>query len=176
MRSAREIAEAIRNLSKADWARLKMLARSHARVEISAEDLLQEAFTRALEGRRHCPVDVDIVKFLDGAMRSISDGEQQKFANRSVQVQIDEESNATDSSENLEDLFVSSEQYANVYEEISSLFEDDSAAKDIVEGIIEGFTAEELRELTGLDKKAYDTKRKLMRRRIVKKYPGGWKP
>ena len=176
MRSAREIAEVIRNLSQADWARLRMLARSHARVEISAEDLLQEAITRALEGTRRCPVDVGIVKFLEGAMRSISDGEQQKLANRSVHVQIDEESNSTGSSENIEDCIVSSEQYANVYEEISSLFEDDSAAKDIVEGIIEGFTAAEQRELTGLDKTAYDTKRKLIRRRIDKKYPGGWKP
>ena len=35
---------------------------------------------------------------------------------------------------------------------------------------------DEVRELTGLDKTAYDSKRKLIRRRIDKKYPEGFKP
>ena len=41
---------------------------------------------------------------------------------------------------------------------------------------MEEMTAEEMRELTGLDKTGYDSKRKLIRRRIDKQYPEGWKP
>jgi hypothetical protein len=42
--------------------------------------------------------------------------------------------------------------------------------------VMEELTVDEMRELTGLDKIAYDSKRKLIRRRIDKQYPGGWKP
>jgi RNA polymerase sigma-70 factor (ECF subfamily) len=41
---------------------------------------------------------------------------------------------------------------------------------------MENLNADELRELTGLDKTAYDSKLKLIRRRIDNKYPEGWKP
>lgn len=57
-----------------------------------------------------------------------------------------------------------------------ALFDDDSQALDLVEGIMEGFGADELRELTGLDGTAYASKRRLIRRTIDKHYPAGWKP
>lgn len=37
-------------------------------------------------------------------------------------------------------------------------------------------TAEELRELTGLSLTAYNSKRRLIRRRIDNAFPQGWKP
>lgn len=57
-----------------------------------------------------------------------------------------------------------------------ALFNDDSQARDLVEGIMEGFSADELRELTGLAGTAYASKRRLIRRTIDKRYPEGWKP
>jgi RNA polymerase sigma-70 factor (ECF subfamily) len=57
-----------------------------------------------------------------------------------------------------------------------ALFKDDPVARDLLEGIMEDFDADELRELTGLDKTAYASKRRLIRRTIDKHYPGGWKP
>ena len=176
IKSPEEIAEAIRSLSDADWIRLKKIAQLYARVVISPEDLLQEAFLRALNGDRRCPASVDVVKFLAEAMRSIGDAEQQKLASRMEAVGIDEGTDVSSSVENPEDQIASANQYASVRKDILSLFEDDLAAKDIVEGTIEDFTAEELRELTDLDKRAYDTKRKLIRRRIDKRYPEGWQP
>jgi RNA polymerase sigma-70 factor (ECF subfamily) len=41
---------------------------------------------------------------------------------------------------------------------------------------MDGWSAEELRAYTGLDKTAYDSKRKLIRRRLNKAYSEGWKP
>jgi hypothetical protein len=42
--------------------------------------------------------------------------------------------------------------------------------------MMDDMAGEELRELTGLDKVAYDSKRKAIRRKIAKHYPNGWKP
>ena len=68
------------------------------------------------------------------------------------------------------------EETAQRRHDLLALFDDDPQARDIVEGTIAGMTADDMRELTGLDKKAYDSKRKLIRRRIDKKYPDGWTP
>ena len=57
-----------------------------------------------------------------------------------------------------------------------ALFNEDLQARDLVEGMMEDFTAEELRKLTELDETAYASKRRLIRRTIDKHYPEGWKP
>ena len=46
--------------------------------DLSADDILQEAFCRALAGARHSPINVDLVRFLVQAMRSIASGEIEK--------------------------------------------------------------------------------------------------
>lgn len=181
-RSSAEIVEAIRGLSAADWVRLKKVAAYYARPAVPAQDLLQEAFVRALDGSRVCPAHVDAVRFLAEAMRSIADGEQEKANRRPALVSIEGGSGAAtamsvpDPALSVESRIVQAEQDARMRADLLALFEDDSAAKDIVEGTMEGMTAEDLRELTGLDRTAYDSKRKLIRRRIDKRYPEGWQP
>lgn len=181
-RSRVEIVEAIRGLSAADWVRLKRVAAYYARPTISAQDLLQEAFIRALDGSRICPAHVDVVRFLAEAMRSIADGEREKAERRPTLVPIESGSGAAaalscpDPTPGVEDRIVQAEQEARMRADLLALFDDDPAAKDIMEGTMEGMTAEELRELTGLDRTAYDSKRKLIRRRIDKRYPAGWQP
>ena len=181
-KSRAEIVEAIRGLSPTDWVRLKKVAAYYARPAIPAQDLLQEALVRALDGSRVCPVHVDAVRFLAEAMRSIADGEQEKAERRPALVPIEESGGATeamncpDPAPGVEARIAQAEQESRMRADLLALFEDDPAAKDIVEGTIEGMTAEELRELTGLDRTAYDSKRKLIRRRIDKRYPEGWQP
>ena len=73
-----EIAKAIRALTPADWIRLNKVAVAYsAGRPIGPEDLLQEAFARAMDGR-HCPAGVTAVRFLAEAMRSIAHGEGEK--------------------------------------------------------------------------------------------------
>lgn len=181
-KSKAELVEAMLRLSAADWVRLKKVAAYYARPVIPAPDLLQEAFVRALDGSRVCPAHVDAVRFLAEAMRSIADGEQEKFDRRPALVSIDGGSDAAaamnfpDSAPGVECRIVQAEQDARIRADLLGLFNDDPAAKDIVEGTMEGMTAEELRELTGLDRTAYESKRKLIRRRIDKRYPEGWQP
>ena len=69
-----EIEEAIRSLSTAELLRLHKAARYYCRRRslLHPDDLLHEAFARAIDGSRGCPRDVDVVRFLALAMRSIA--------------------------------------------------------------------------------------------------------
>jgi len=182
-RSRDEIASAIRALTPADLVRLRKVAQHYAagrRIEVN--DLLQEAFVRAIDSRA-CPTHVSVVKFLAEAMRSIAHGEAEKVENRLILVSVAQTGqhqmdalDYPDAAQNAEAGLVSEQDAAAIRRALLALFDDDPVARDIVEGSMEEMTAEELRELTGLDKTAYDSKRKLIRRRIDKAYPEGWKP
>ena len=196
LRTPNEIAHAIQDLSDADWTRLGRVAALYARNgRIEPDDLLQEAFRRALDGRRNCPVHIHPVKFLAEAMRSIADGELEKSGVRPRSV-ADDESQKGEARPRLvpianhggdetavdpPDPALDPEQRAGSAEEAAamrvcllSLFEDDEIAQVILEGMMEGIEGEELQELTDLDNTAYQSKRRLIRRRINKKYPEGW--
>lgn len=191
-----EFACAIRDLSDADWIRLRQVATIYARNPvIEPDDLLQEAFHRALDGRRKCPVRVDLVRFLAEAMRSIADGELERSGARRRSNDEDEarkrevaprlvpianhggDEPAVDPPDpglDPEQRAVSGQEAAAMRACLVSLFEDDEIAQVILEGMMEGIDGEELRELTDLDKTAYQSKRRLIRRRIVKRFPKGW--
>lgn len=177
-RSRDEIADAIRGLTPAQWARLKKVAhRLTFGRPVEPEDLLQMAYASALDGRT-CPANVDVVRFLAEAMRSIADGEVDKARRRVVLVPVpktgeneDEEVEFPDDRPTVEERRISDENVAEMRGAILALFNDDPTAQDLVEGVMAEMTAEELRELTGLDQKAYDSKRRLIRRRIDAAYP-----
>lgn len=186
IRSRDEIAAAIRSLTPADLARLKMVARKYAFGRpIGPDDLLQEAYMRALDSRA-CPAHVDVVKFLAESMRSIAHGEAEKVEHKVTLVVIantggsdDEACAVPDKVDDPEARMIAVEQAERciaVHAAIVALFDDDPIAQVVLEGMMEEMSAEEIRELTGLDKTAYDSKRKLIRRRIDKQYPEGWKP
>jgi DNA-directed RNA polymerase specialized sigma24 family protein len=185
-RSRDEIAAAIRSFTPADLARLKMVARRYSFGRpIEPDDLLQEAYTRALDSRA-CPAHVGVVKFLAEAMRSIAHGEAEKLEHKATFVPItatgaleDGTHSVPDGADDAETKIIIAQQAERsvaVHAVIVALFDDDYTAKLVLEGMMEDMTVEELRELTGLDKTAYDSKRKLIRRRIDKQFPEGFKP
>lgn len=185
-RSRDEIAAAIRSLTSADLARLKMVARKYAFGRpIEPDDLLQEAYFRALNSRA-CSAHVGVVKFLAEAMRSIAHGEAEKVEHKATFVPLataggpeDEACAVPDKTDDAEAQIIAAERAERcvaVHATIVALFDDDSIAKLVLEGVMEELTAEEVRELTGLNKTAYDSKRKLIRRRINTQYPEGWEP
>ena len=191
-----EFACAIRDLSDADWIRLRKVAAIYARDPlIEPGDLLQEAFRRALDGRRTCPAHVYPVRFLAEAMRSIADGELEKGGARRRSNHGNEgrkreapprlvpianhggDETAIDPPDpglNPEQRIGSDQEAAAMRACLISLFEDDEIAQVILEGMMEGIDGEELRDLTDLDKTAYQSKRRLIRRRILKRFPKGW--
>ena len=183
VRTRAEIAAAIRALSPAQWARLREIAGHYHALgcPMEAKDLLQEAFRRALD-ERNCPVSVDLVRFLDLAMRSIRDGELKRAKRRPVLVSPPppgarpaQMPDAIDPAPNAEKRLAAADEESareRKRQEIIGLFADDLAAQVIVEGMMEGTRGEDLRALTDLDTTAYQSKRRLIRRRIEKAIQG----
>lgn len=185
VRSREEIEAAIRGFTDAEWVRLRLVAKKYAgRFHMKDDDLLQEAFRRALEDDgKKCPVAVGVLPFLALAMRSIADDEKNLIENRSTHVPVIAGDAAEMAGEtvdppstelNAEERAVLTADSTEIRQAMKAIFKDDLVACDLVDGVIEGFTADELRELTGLDKIAYTSKRRFMRRTIDKHFPDGW--
>ena len=75
---------ALNALAPADLLRLRKKSAYRAMgTGMEGDDLLNEAIQRTLdEDGRNCPADVSVVVYLDNAMRSIADGEREKYARR----------------------------------------------------------------------------------------------
>ena len=180
VRSREEVAAAICALTDAQKARLRKVAQSYAWLyPLGADDLLSEAIARAIAGSRQCPKHVDVVKFLADAMRSIADAESKKIENQSEIVpvvlpgtEVDGAVDPMDSRVNAEETMIAAE----LREELLGLFQSDPQARDLLDGILEGYQGEELRMLTDLDETGFNTKRRLIRRTLNKRYPNGRKP
>ena len=179
-----EIHRVIAALGQADWLRLHKVARALCRYGgFDADDLLQEAFQRALDGVRQCPRDLEVTRFLAGVMRSIA-SDWSKARRRRPELRFNAPSGALldivvqvrDSSLDAEESLASTQESACVIERIKELFADDRAALKIIEGILEGRAGAELRSSAELGEKEFASKRRLIRRRIDKAFPKEWKP
>ena len=179
MRPPDEIRAQIEAFTDVDWLRVRKAAEYWARAYgADAEDVMQDALERAVDGSRQCPRDISIFTFLSGAMRSIS-GDERKARTRRAEIHlvaedgslvvdpIDDRLNATEAAQ-------SREAAEEIKQAVLDLFEDDLAAQTIVEGDMDGIEGEELRDLTGLDAKAFASKRRFVRRRIDRTYPKRW--
>ena len=173
-----EIVRAIRALSTASWNRLRRLATVLCRGRpIAPEDLLQETFARAIEGSRSCPRNVDIVRFLAEAMRSIASGTM-KVLSRQPEFQavalIGDDGVALDPPDwrpTAEQHAISDQETAEIKRVILDLFSDDVTARVMVEGMMDGMDGETLRQVTDLTKTGFASKRRFIRRRIDKAFP-----
>jgi DNA-directed RNA polymerase specialized sigma24 family protein len=180
VRSCDEIAAAICAFTDAQRIRLRKVAEKYAWLyPPGADDLLSEVIARALAGTRQCPTDVDLVKFLAEAMRSIAYDEAQKIENQVETVPVlqpgDDVMHAVDpmdSGMNAEEMMIG----AGLREELLGLFSGDPQARDLLDGIMEGYEGQELRALTDLDQTAFASKRRFIRRTLDRKYSNGRKP
>lgn len=188
--SLSEVVGAIRSLPEVGWHRLRKAARYFARTcSLEADDLLQEAFTRAVAGDRHCPAHVDLIRFLSEIMHSIA-SDSAKGVKRQTEAQAkradlrlvpatDEEAAAdplAPRSPSPEAALVSQQEAARIKDAFLRLFDGDLIAQTIIEGDMEDMDGEDIHALTGLSKVAYASKRRYIRRTIDKAFPEGWKP
>ncbi len=181
--STKEIDAILRALPEVGWIKLRKISYSTARLyPIDAEDLLHEALCRALDGRRCCPRHVDIFKFLGDSMQSIA-SDTLKSMKRRPELRLvsnsDENDDAFDPPDNrpiIEEELANEQEASRIKDAILYLFEDDPIAQIMAEGTMEDMEGEELRVLTQLDKTAFASKRRLIRRRIEKAFPEGLKP
>jgi DNA-directed RNA polymerase specialized sigma24 family protein len=154
--TAAEIVEAVKSLSTQHKTALMKLAKVYAmKTSFGHDDLLQEAFMRVLDGRREWPRKVALVPFLAGVMRSIAWDWQAERRDASVEVgEIGYEDQTAAGRIDTR--------------KIIALFDDDSIAQRMVIALLDGARGEELRELSGLTKTEYESKRAKIRRRIEK--------
>jgi DNA-directed RNA polymerase specialized sigma24 family protein len=153
-----EVSQAIRSLTAEQKTLLVRIAKAYAwKTRYGYEDLIQEALTRVLEGKRAWPRKLPIAVFLRGVMRSIaSDWAPEGFDDANVD----------------EIAWVNHAAAARIdAQKMLALFEDDPIAQRIFVAMLEGAKGEELRELSGLAPKDYETKRTKMRRRLERMSP-----
>jgi DNA-directed RNA polymerase specialized sigma24 family protein len=167
---------ALKLVSAMDLLRLKAIARLHARglpPEVDWSDLLQEAFTRLLDGSRKCPEDVPIVVFLAGVMRSIKADHcrrARRAAARLPQMRTelnlgdDLEGEVGDPGPDPERSLIAMQQLADMYR----LFADDPRALQVIEGLFEGWSPEQIRAKYDMSNTEYDSTRKRMRRAFLR--------
>ena len=171
-----ERALALKLVSDCDLLRLKVIARLHGRSlppDVSWADLLQEAFARVLDGSRAIPAHVPTVAFLAGVMRSIKAEhwrqrrratEQQPVLATEYQSGAAPSADACDPQPDPERWLIAAQQL----EAIGMLFAHDPVALQIIAGLGEGLTAEEIRRALALSKTEYDSARKRMRRALIR--------
>jgi RNA polymerase sigma factor (sigma-70 family) len=163
-------------VSTADLLRLKVIARLQARglpPEIGWSDLLQEAFTRVLDGSRRHPDGVPMVAFVAGIMRSLREQywrAARRGARQSRKLLAEIEITGTPEPELL-DPEPSPERRAMALQEMAALnqlFADDEPARHIIAGLYEGWTPEEICAARGISKVDYDSTRRRIRRALVR--------
>jgi RNA polymerase sigma-70 factor (ECF subfamily) len=160
-----------------DLLRLKAIARLHARglpPDVGWEDLLQEAFTRVFVGDRRVPDGVSIVAFIAGVMRSLKSAHWRRAIsgqNSGGEILRLDRSPEWPGHLELSDPAPSPERALIARQEleaVQSLFADDQVVQQIITGLGEGLSADQIRVKHGTSKTDYETARKRMRRRLLR--------
>ena len=168
--STAEIHNSVDAISDGDMARLIAAASGFSRLcGIDADDLLQEAFTRALDGRRTCARDVPLVDFICGVMRSLTsqENEARKEGFRPVVLTRDGEPFLPDVAGNApspEQVAISAIDHKPLLDEISAAAAGDEQLQLLIEGIGEHMRGAELQDLLGVDEKGLAAVRKRLKR------------
>ncbi len=181
---------AVLAISPAGLIRLNAVARLlHGSTGMDPSDLLQEAYLRALAGSRSWSRDIDVVKFLIGAMESIADSSRAKVQRRQFSVVargdfspgnieglasrtgvLFEGRSATPSAEDdalrSEEISSDAERLVAWRDELVAAFDDDEQGQLLVMGMMDGLRGKELLEATDLTEAQFPTKYKKVQRRI----------
>ncbi|HEY0799199.1 MAG TPA: hypothetical protein VGD54_00035 [Steroidobacteraceae bacterium] len=170
-----ETAIALKLVSEMDFLRLKAIARLHARglpPDVGWDDLLQEAFTRVIVGSRLQPEGLTMLAFLAGIMRSLKSEHWRralKGPDSPQTLRVDQGSEGSGSVE-LRDQTPGPERSLSAVQELTAierLFTNDSLALQIIAGIRDGLSPQQIRTTKGISKTDYDSARRRMRRRFL---------
>jgi DNA-directed RNA polymerase specialized sigma24 family protein len=167
---------ALKLVTKMDLLRLKSVARLYARglpAEVGWTDLLQEAFARVLDGSRKCPEGLPIVAFLAGVMRSIRTEHHRRARRLAVRMPQmlaeleaggDPDGEGGDPTPDPKRSLIAMQLLGEIYR----LFADDLRALQVIEGLFEGSSPEQIRARYDMSKTDYDSTRKRMRRALLR--------
>jgi DNA-directed RNA polymerase specialized sigma24 family protein len=174
-----EIGSAIAALSDQDVIRMRRAGKSFAwGSALSGDDLIQEAILAALVGRRKCPREVAVVKFLINAMRSIASAARE--AERTAGIDYTLDATGTDGKPvviptgiepDAETVRLRAEDVELRMAELHELFDDDDEAMLVILGLLEGQTKEDIMSTYDFVETAYDTIRRRIRRKMNGRSP-----
>lgn len=160
-----EVRGALENLTPADHVTLRMIGRSFARSRMGSpkdgDDLLHGAIVKTLEGHRQWNTTIPLVAHLAGTMQSDSGHESARLRRL---VSLDTLVGPNEPLAN--DVSVRIESAAEV-DWLLAPFAGDALALDILRLTALGHVASEIRTQLGIDKTAYDTAKKRIRRRAA---------
>lgn len=163
-------------LDPADLIRLRKKSAYRAvGTGMEGDDLLNEAIQRTLEeDGRNCPADVPVEVYLDNAMRSIADGEREKYARRMPVGDGHDEKSAVgklaDGNPSPAHAALDRIEFERVVDRIQEIFADDPQAQAIVIGDMEGWSPEEIKEMEPMDDKQYASARRRVRRAFEREF------
>lgn len=169
---------ALNALASADLLRLRKKSAYRAMgTGMEGDDLLNEAIKRTLEeGGRKCPADVPVAVYLDNVMRSIADGEREKYSYRTpVGDGHDENSpvgRLADGNPTPADAALNRIELERVVVRIQDIFANDPQAQAVVIGDMEGWSPKEIREIEPMDDNEYVAARKRVRRTLEREFGG----
>jgi RNA polymerase sigma-70 factor (ECF subfamily) len=171
-----QTALALNLVSKMDLLRLKAIARVYARglaTQVTWEDLLQEALTRVIAGSRRKPEGITMVAFVAGILRSLRADYMRRATRESGGTDALHLNHERGSSRaiSLMDPAPGPERTLTARQElhlIRKLFADDQPVLQIIDGLADGLSAEQIRVATGRSKIEYDSARKRMRRVLLR--------
>jgi len=167
--SAAEARAAIEGLTDTDYAKLMLIARGFARARIRGsviepEDLLQEAITKTLDGRRAWRRTVSILKHLDRVMESDAGHIAERSAARALEPVLDGAEKPASTSPDPSVRAATQDKL----DDLLSLFVGDDNALEVIHLKGEGFSASEIQQQLGISNTHYDTVIKRIRRRVAK--------
>lgn len=180
--SVQEVTESLEHLDGLTLAQLYAIAATFAASTpaLTADDLLQEAFTLTLEGHRRWPKNVGAPKYFYMTIKSIRDNHfksvSRKDAHAVTVLESDFPSAGDDFDEDRSGVLEAAvdmsvdpaglAQAEALEDRIQEAFSDDEEGMLVLEAMIEGLSGKETMELLGLDKKEYGTANRRTRRKL----------
>lgn len=165
-----ELGRALQRLRTPTIVRLTALARSWVRLsgQRGADDLLNEAISRALSGGRRWPIGLPLDAFLSGVMKSIASQWAQEDR-AAMHVELDEAAGVvTDGGR-------TRTEFDDMLARMTAVLALDPEARGILHGLTEGSTREEMQVALGMNTTGYDTARRRMVRVLAKAFGPDWK-
>ena len=163
------------NLSDAEWIRLGRASDALCwGLAIQGQDLLNEIFCRALEGKRNCPVDVPVVVFFIRAMESHVSAYLKKRNHDALEQAVMFDDGDPENSGIVVDLQSDMDTPDEILlakqtvEKIDQSFSGDEKAQMVFMGQIDGLSPQEIQEVAGLDPVKYASTLRSIRRRLDK--------
>lgn len=170
--SCEEAVQALTNLSVADLARIKQIAklRSIGLVSMDWEDVVNESISRMLAGSRRWPRSVPFIAFMAQTIRSVA-SEEWRHPDHNMLISESQLFSAEDGPPvELADISINpihpEREIAarSALEEIELIFKEDKVAITLLRAMAQGFSPEETQAAAGITETEYLSAQKRIRR------------